>query len=1173
MEESQVKKSVWGASPQELYGAGGAMEDKSNPLIGEGGSRLTTTQGGRKATFDVPQEVEDLIKVMDFSTDGEPDLDQIQLDAEHLKQLRQHVGDDPEKFKEALKLIDRQMRDKSNNSDKIEYSHMPEQIKKVLKNWDVDNSGHVDAKALGAVAVAYEKMQKEGAVMKKCLLGAVAIITLMFFGMFAMGMVTAELAKEFKANDGDPSMVTKSGQTVQVASVETIIDENGIVRMRQARDGQNQSGRILAAQAAPATATQTVKEKRVLRSTQSNSFFDSLAEISVHSEKGHVLNLKITGYARVPLRNSRCGNVVKLFASGDGHVSLDSADLSFSGHLEELFKTAGFEVAVGGSAGRRLAGVTSVDGFFHHVSQMGSEGSWKCGDIPLPHMPTNHIKKFDSYTPCIEPSLDVSNTQTMSSCDSTYGGTIVGTTKLPAAHVSATLSRLDQVQDTLINGKVKNPTANKLYSKTSEYSMVSPAYTVQRTHNEMHPAQTLIRVTDLTIKKSVEFQQMHAGQDEQAIRNFCKEGNVVDPVLKEKEAHKDASTDTSVHFEYVGLEGEGDKIYRRFRMVPSKDFSVWMGSEGVGNIPSTVYHYWDDAESDLFTPYRLVTPGGDVVVYTEMSQTATDADVEAFLKNTVNATKFGIFTKPYKFDCDESERGPKSAEFGEVPQMNTGELTTDDINFYARYLFDAASHGELSDGMDSGDAQSLAQAVRNHNSTTALLTPAYTFLETVAKTSSSYDFAQHALLAHGKLSMASACSNPCAAERNAVQDHMTEKGNGAMCSAPHLKPLAECLENLDPQIRVYCIQSVFWQTYQADCFVVGPSRRLQQSQAQMRVLPDGTHSLDLSSLDKQTRKHLSGALSASQEDASLGDLKGYRVLLYNASNMENPTPNALVSDWESDSSPVSSRRLVGFSDCSDWKVPGYCIAFTFPKPGNWRCSSACGNGVPPMDPTRCEKNIVDHCKLALKVKVTPPGFVWRSSSGGGTNGVGVTWTVGIELGGSIAMLEVMFGLFHPPSPLYGDATMAGGISFNSAHACPDVHFSLEGYASIGFNAGVGFWGIKLDLFTLSLKIGAKITKVAAWGWWYRTDRRRGWDWRRRRRSRWAYAYRPLQCDVEVYAKVEIFIALIKGWMFVLYTLFSKQMKINLGVKLHVNLWVTSYCKDVWSQDVLNTNLR
>jgi len=396
-----------------------------------------------------------------------------------------------------------------------------------------------------------------------------------------------------------------------------------------------------------------------------------------------------------------------------------------------------------------------------------------------------------------------------------------------------------------------------------------------------------------------------------------------------------------------------------------------------------------------------------------------------------------------------------------------------------------------------------------------------------------------------------------------------------MCDAPKLKPLVKCIENLDSQIRVYCLQSKFWTNYQTECIVVDKgdvsgNRRLQQSQAKMQQLSDGTHSLDLGSLDQATRMQLAGAVSASQKDESLGDLNGY-VLLYNASNMAKSSPNALLSGWESDTSAdasarsLVSRRLWGVKDCTERWKPGYCIEFTFPKPGNPYCARACSAGSP-MPPNRCENLIVQHCKLSLKVKVTPPYFsYWNGYSG--------SWTIQVELGGSIAMLEVMFGIFSPPSPLYGDATMNGGIIFNSRRSCPNVPFRIEGYASIGFAAGVNLWICRLNLFMLSLKIGAKIVVVHAWGWWYRGDRRRGWDWRRRRRGWWGYHYRAYRCDVQVYVRIDIQVAVVKGWMLMQYYLFSKIMRIQLGVKVHISLWFTSYCKNIWSQWVLNKRIR
>jgi len=219
-----------------------------------------------------------------------------------------------------------------------------------------------------------------------------------------------------------------------------------------------------------------------------------------------------------------------------------------------------------------------------------------------------------------------------------------------------------------------------------------------------------------------------------------------------------------------------------------------------------------------------------------------------------------------------------------------------------------------------------------------------------------------------------------------------------------------------------------------------------------------------------------------------------------------------------------------------------------------------------MPPSRCKQNIVNHCKLALRLKVTPPKNAFY-------NGYSGSWTFELELGGTIAILEKMFGLFSPPSPIYGDANMNGGIIFSNRASCPNVPFYIEGWASIGFAAGVNIWVARIDVFTLSLKIGAKIVTVSAWGWWYRGDRRRGWDWRRRRRGYWRYHYRRYSCDVEVYMKIEISIAVIKGWMLIQYYLFSKIIKITMGLVGHISYGFGSYCKNLWDKQLLYTRIR
>ena len=222
------------------------------------------------------------------------------------------------------------------------------------------------------------------------------------------------------------------------------------------------------------------------------------------------------------------------------------------------------------------------------------------------------------------------------------------------------------------------------YLKASEVVMRSPSYMVQRSSFVNAPMQEWISVAGTSSKTSVSFQQVVADEDEAVTRNFCTAKTTDDSAGKEESAKK-SGADTKMHFEFVGLSAEGNGVaYRKFRMMPAKDFLIYMGAEEATKKPSTTFEYWDNA-ADL-QPHRLVTPDGTVVVYDDVQEATTDADVEKFLKGTVNATKFGSFSKPYKFTCDEAESGAVNVDYGKVPQITAGDtdVSAGDFDVYVR---------------------------------------------------------------------------------------------------------------------------------------------------------------------------------------------------------------------------------------------------------------------------------------------------------------------------------------------------------------------------------------------------------------------------------------------------------------------------------------------------------
>jgi hypothetical protein len=949
-----------------------------------------------------------------------------------------------EDLRNSMELIIRLVEAKKENSAEMEYRHLPENIQKVFRGWDADGSGRVDASELNAAAQAWDKLQKESTLMKRLLFATVVVIILMFAGMFAMGMITAELAKEFKSggSSGDPTMVSKDGTTIQVASTDSSVDDSGMMKSRRT----STSGRRLG-DGSDAVATTTAKVKKLLHSSLPNSYFEALDEITVHSEKGHTLGLKIFGFARVPALNSRCGNLLKMFTAVDGHLSLDSYDLSFSGHLETLFKNAGFEVAVGGASGRRLKGASNVDGFFNHVKKMKAEGSWKCGSVPLPKMTEYTVQKFTSYRPCSAPVGEGNVKVEKDSCESNYGGVIAGVEKIPEAHHHATLSNLDRVRKSL--GQLKD-TSKVLYLKTNDVVMRSPSYQVQRTSFANAPLQEWINVVDKTSRKSVSFQQVTADEDEPVSRNYCKESDQDEPIVKEDNAIKKG--DVKMHFEFVGLDGaDSGVVYRHFRMMPAKDFLLMMGAEEATKKASTTFEYWDNA-ADL-QPYRLTTPDGTVVVYDSVQDGTTDADVEKFLKGTVNATKFDVqAVKPYKFACDEAESGPGNLDYGKVPQIISGDTDVGpaDLDFYVRLLYDAASSGsESADGVHEEDARAVTVAEEGGGGDKeALMSPAWARLNLIPKGDTYYGFAQYALRSKELFAMPDVCAASCNADVTTVKEYVKANGEEQLCGAPGLTPLRECLLGLSTSLKALCGQSPFFTRLEVNCTT---SRRLQASEAEVHTMSDGTKSMDLSTLDSEARAHLQGALAEVYHDSHLGDLQGAH-LLFNKSKSDNTASDVVVSR-----KGAASRRLM-ITSCTSYTGGGVCIGIALPKPG--------------QSPYWCWRDSVDgppvtRCTFTLKIAFEPSKR-WNR---------GQLWALEVTVAGSVEILQTLFGIPNPP--VKGAVNGAGGIRYSATPACPNIPFSLHGWVQIGVSWGINLWICTVDLFNLSLKVGIKFIKVPA----------------------------------------------------------------------------------------------
>merc|ERR1712127_976531 len=347
-----------------------------------------------------------------------------------------------------------------------------------------------------------------------------------------------------------------------------------------------------------------------------------LEEIVITSSTGFTLQIKVHGFSRIPVLNSRCGNVVHFYTAWKGRVTLDSTDLSFDDDTAAAFTKAGFDLAVGG---RRLSGESSINGFFKSIDELKSSGKWTCADVPLPTLPETGVQRRTMYSLCID------------GCKSKHGGTVYGTSLLPQG---------DGFKH------------QGVYMKTFSTVLESNTWTVQVDRYQQHPGQQLVWISDKRTHRVMKFQV----QDKEAgvsHRTHCHVAT--DASAAFDAARKDPKVDSNLHFQYLGVVEEHGKVMRHFRAWYSDEF------ENIAFGTSQEWaDYWDDANN--LRPMRLMT-GGEVVVFDSVDA-VSDSDVETKVQ------KLG------GFGCKDFE-GETELEATIVPRMNKfKDLSLSDVVYY-----------------------------------------------------------------------------------------------------------------------------------------------------------------------------------------------------------------------------------------------------------------------------------------------------------------------------------------------------------------------------------------------------------------------------------------------------------------------------------------------------------
>jgi hypothetical protein len=557
----------------------------------------------------------------------------------------------------------------------LQDSNMRQSVMEYIANKAGDTAGMSDKERLSKMiqSIAAESVtNKKQEVLwksrtkKSIFVGIVAVI-LAITVQFLVNYFSNEVSKESHVKSG--TMVAKDGKAVSTESSDTKVNKDGQLTGK--------------AKGAKTIKTTPSLNKVVLASSLPDTTLLALDEVTVYSDKGHTLRIKVHGFARIPVLNSKCGNVVHFYTAWNGRVTLDSTDLSFDKATEAQFKGAGFSLAVGGYSGRRLAGRNKADGFFKHVDKMKKSGAWKCADVPLPTMTETSIRKEVQYRPC-----------TSDICYSSFGGMLPGVALLEKNHALAAMTRTAKIK-----AIVQKSSTEVYYLKSVSTVYASAKYQMEINTLPQHLGQEEISIFDRTTTSRVTFQVV-AGE----ARSHCV-AQATDAIDKSLEkAKSDKSVDSDAHFEFLNTVEEDGKVLRHFRMMTTDTFNNYMNAGGTKPSKGLFIEYWDFSET--LTPYRMLDVDGTLTVFESLTPKCSDDDLTKALAKRSSESIADLMT------CSKAAK-----ETLNRPTMGSDayqELTRDGISYYTDKVFGGASDMEsaANDAEDKSDKANFARYLR-----------------------------------------------------------------------------------------------------------------------------------------------------------------------------------------------------------------------------------------------------------------------------------------------------------------------------------------------------------------------------------------------------------------------------------------------------------------------------
>jgi Ca2+-binding EF-hand superfamily protein len=276
----------------------------------------------------------------------------------------------------ALELMARRREQVIKNAPEFNYSDMPESVQDVLKTWDHNGSGSVNADDLMEAALAQQQLSGENRWAKRFLALGFVMITILIVVNFVAFTMAVDAAKDFRPN--------KNGTLQSSVSTKAGVEADRRLLEAEELEEFNPVG------------TRAATVQGGIRSTMSDEDLRELQAVTVstgNTGDGGFVELQVVSRVREETITSKCGSVLHLVTTL-GRMTFDDMDAFLS---EELYKN--IAAAAGENAarrllhdssnarsvgrGRRLGVATSLHGFFNILKGTRFE----CKSVEKPVIP------------------------------------------------------------------------------------------------------------------------------------------------------------------------------------------------------------------------------------------------------------------------------------------------------------------------------------------------------------------------------------------------------------------------------------------------------------------------------------------------------------------------------------------------------------------------------------------------------------------------------------------------------------------------------------------------------------------------------------------------------------------------------------------------------------------